>query len=360
MLSSREALRLIDVNANRAAEGIRTVEDIARLVFENQVASRMLKELRHELGSITQAIPQMERLAARDTQSDAGTKTTLPSESSRGDLTNVISAACERTTQSLRCLEEFSKLLPAEIQASTESPFKRLRYRAYDVLADVQQMLARPKLDDAAQLYLLIDCEQALPQFTSYVKQLAKAGVDILQIRDKHADGAKLLAYARAAREELVDTSCKLIINDRVDIALAAQADGVHVGQDDLPIREVRRLVPGSMLVGISTHDIEQARTAQTDGADYIGCGPTFRSQTKSFSDFPGTRFLHEVANEISVPAFAIGGIGAVNLSEVLETGCRRIAVSNVIHSADVPVDRARQLKSTLSNAAAQSVSADV
>ncbi len=360
MPSNREALRLIDANANRAAEGIRTVEDIARLVFENASAARMLKELRHELGSISKTFSTAQRLAARNTQSDAGTRTTLPTETSRNDWQDVVAAACERTTQSLRCLEEFSKVLPAEQQGATVSRFKALRYRAYDVLAMVQQMLARPSLAEDAQLYLLVDCQRDLESFTQYAVNLAAAGIDIMQIRDKKADGAKLLAYARAAQQALVDTPCKLIINDRIDVALAASADGVHVGQDDLPISEVKQQVPASMLIGVSTHDIQQARQAEAEGADYIGCGPTFPSRTKSFSDFPGIKFLSEVAAEIEVPAFAIGGIGAENLLAVLAAGCRRIAVSNVIHSATAPTAAVRHLKSLLASAGPQSAAVDV
>lgn len=360
MPSPREVLRLIDANTNRAAEGIRTVEDVARLVFENADVARSLKQLRHELGSIVQAIPALDRLAARDTQSDAGTQTTLTSESKRADWASVIAAASERTTQSLRCLEEFSKILPPELQSKTEGRFKALRYRAYDALAAAQQKLAGPKLPSGAQLYVLIDCKRDLESFVGYAQELVAAGVDILQIRDKQADGAKLLAYARAAHQALVDTPCKLIINDRVDVALAAQADGVHVGQDDLPLSEVKRLLPVSMLVGVSTHDIQQARQAQAEGADYIGCGPTFPSQTKSFTDFPGIKFLTEVACEIDIPAFAIGGIGADNLPQVLASGCRCIAVSNVIHSATNPSDAARQLKNQLASAGSPSAPTDV
>lgn len=358
MPSTREAMRLIDANANRAAEGIRTVEDIARLVFENPDAARSLKELRHELGSILQVIPTKDRLSARDSASDAGTQTTLSTESCRANWTSVIVAACERTTQSLRCLEEFAKVLPAQLQRETEGRFKALRYRAYDVLAAVQQQLAMPTIATEAQLYVLVDCKRDLEQFVQYTCELAAAGVDILQLRDKSADGAKLLAYSQAAMLALAATATKLIINDRVDVALAAKADGVHVGQDDLPIAEVKRLAPSTMLVGVSTHDIDQARSAEAAGADYIGCGPTFPSQTKHFAEFPGTTFLSTVAEEISVPAFAIGGITQNNLLEVLATGCRRIAVSNVIHSAASPSEAAQKLKEQLSNAGSLSSSA--
>jgi thiamine-phosphate pyrophosphorylase len=126
------------------------------------------------------------------------------------------------------------------------------------------------------------------------------------------------------------------IMNDRPDLAALAKADGVHVGQEELEIRDVRRIVGPRMLVGVSTHNIEQAREAVRGGADYIGCGPTFPSDTKHFDHFPGLDFLREVAAEqVSIPAFAIGGITLENLAQVLSTGFRRIAVSRALSCAE-------------------------
>jgi thiamine-phosphate pyrophosphorylase len=127
-------------------------------------------------------------------------------------------------------------------------------------------------------------------------------------------------------------------VNDRPDIAVLSQADGVHVGQEELEVRDARRIIGPDRLVGVSTHSIEQACQAVSDGADYIGCGPTFPSGTKDFDHFPGLDFLRQVAAEISLPAFAIGGITLDNLSQVLHTGFARIAVSGAItNSADPP-----------------------
>lgn len=352
MARDREIFRLIDANANRAAEGLRTLEDVARMVFENTGAARMVKELRHELTQAMRPIPRQRRLAARDTQTDAGTKTTLDSENQRTDWSSVIVAASERVTQSLRCLEEFCKLLSESDQRNAAEHFKALRYRAYDALADIQRQLEKTKLSPSAKLYLLVDCSLPIEQFTGNIQRLTKAGVHIFQLRDKQADGRKLLEYAKAAKLATHDTSAVFIVNDRVDIAIAAAADGVHVGQEDLSIGEVRRLAPASMLVGVSTHDIAQAREAEKAGADYIGCGPTFPSETKTFTEFPGIEFLSAVAAEISIPAFAIGGVHDQNIQQVIASGCQRIAVSNVICAATDPTAMARQLSNRLADQA--------
>jgi thiamine-phosphate pyrophosphorylase len=135
-----------------------------------------------------------------------------------------------------------------------------------------------------------------------------------------------------------------LVVNDRPDIAVLADADGVHVGQDDLSVKDARRIVGPRRLVGRSTHSLDQARQAVLDGADYIGVGPTFPSSTKSFAEFTGVELLRAVAAEIRLPAFAIGGISADNLWQVLETGVGRIAVCGAIASAGDPSAAAREL----------------
>jgi thiamine-phosphate pyrophosphorylase len=131
-----------------------------------------------------------------------------------------------------------------------------------------------------------------------------------------------------------------------------ARADGVHVGQEELPVHDVRQIVGPNMLVGVSTHTIEQARQAVLDGANYLGCGPTFPSGTKHFDHFPGLEFLRQVAAEISLPTFAIGGITRDNVQQVLATGFARIAVSGAIAASNNPGDEISALLDALSGCA--------
>jgi thiamine-phosphate pyrophosphorylase len=336
--------RVLDVNANRAAEGLRTIEDVARLIREDSVASLWAKSLRHDLAAAIAKFDRSLRLAARSTETDAGTGHTTGTESVRADWKAVISAACERVGQSLRCLEEFSKLVDESIGVE----FKTLRYRAYDVLAQLELRLLRDSISKSANLYLLIDCSLPIDQFAIAVRQYAEAGADFLQLRDKSCDGRRLVTYARAAAQSLAGTDSKLIINDRVDVALASGAAGVHLGQEDMAYADARRIAGADLLIGISTHSIEQALEAEIAGADYIGCGPTFPSKTKPFDAFPGTQFLSQVAKRISIPAFAIGGIDASNLHEVLQTGCTRVALSSAVHLCANPIATLLSIKSSL------------
>ena len=133
-------------------------------------------------------------------------------------------------------------------------------------------------------------------------------------------------------------------MNDRPDLAVLARANGVHVGQTELSVKDARSIVGPDMLVGVSTRSIEQARQAVLDGANYIGVGPTFPSNTKRFEQFPGVELLRAVAEEIRLPAFAIGGIDRENVAEVLAAGFTRIAVSGAIAAAADPAQAAKEL----------------
>lgn len=336
--------RVLDANANRAAEGLRTLEDIARLISEDSVAAQWAKLLRHDLASTVAKLNRWQRIAARSTESDAGTGHTTITESERSDWSEIVCAACERVGQSLRCLEEFSKVVDGQIGLE----FKSLRYKAYDVLAQFELRLRRENFARAANLCLLIDCKLPIDAFADAVRQFAECGAMLLQLRDKNCDGGRLVAYARVAVQSLAGTPSKLIINDRVDIALASGAAGVHLGQEDMAYKDARRIAGPDLMIGISTHSLEQAIAAEDSGADYIGCGPTFPSQTKSFDAFPGTEFLRQVAKRISIPAFAIGGIDANNLEEVLQAGCKKVALSSAVHASASPIATLRRIMDRL------------
>jgi thiamine-phosphate pyrophosphorylase len=195
-----------------------------------------------------------------------------------------------------------------------------------------------------ARLYVLVDGAESSDQMARRVEPLIGAGVDILQLRDKRLNDRELLERARLLRRLTAGTRTLFIVNDRPDIAALADADGVHVGQEELSVKDARSILRSSQWVGVSTHNIEQARTAVLEGADYLGCGPTFPSNTKSFSAFAGLEFLREVAREIGLPAFAIGGIEARNIHDVFATGIRRVAVSGAVWRAADPATAARLL----------------
>jgi thiamine-phosphate pyrophosphorylase len=326
-------LRIIDAALNRAGEGLRVVEDYVRFVLDDPFLTRQTKALRHELGEAAAAIPAADRHAARDTFADVGTQIATDSEGRRGDASDVCAASLKRSEQALRSLEEYGKLVDARFAGHCEE----IRYRLYTLekAIDVGR-LSRERLE-GVRLCVLVDGRDSAAEFEWLVRQLVEAGVGMIQLRDKHLDDRELVARARQLVALTRGTRSLAIVNDRADVAAIAGVDGVHLGQEDLSVKDARTIVGVRMLVGVSTHRIEQARDAVLDGANYLGVGPTFPSQTKAFDDFAGLGYLREVAAEIRLPTFAIGGISADNLPEVLTTGISRVAVGAAVTEAREP-----------------------
>jgi len=334
--------RILDAAANRATEGLRVVEDYTRFVLDDQHLTAQLKQLRHDLAAACAALA--DRAAARDTQHDVGTEISTKSESQRVDTWDVCLASLERVKQSLRSLEEYSKISSPELASAFESQ----RYRFYTLeKALILTHDGRSRLC-STNLCVLIDGTSAVAKFPALVDQLLDVGVGMIQLRDKRLSDRELVERAKTLVAQITkhrDSSRTItIINDRPDIAAAANADGVHLGQDDLSVKNARAILGPHKLIGVSTHHIDQARRAVLDGANYLGTGPTFFSTTKTFAEFPGLDYLRQVAAEITLPTFAIGGINKQNLSQVLETGIHRIAVSGAIANAPNPGETASVL----------------
>ncbi|ADC50856.1 thiamine phosphate pyrophosphorylase [Alkalihalophilus pseudofirmus OF4] len=163
-------------------------------------------------------------------------------------------------------------------------------------------------------------------------------GVDIIQLRDKKSKKIDVLKKAQALRELTKKHDVTFIVNDHIDVALAVDADGIHVGQDDLPLAEARKVMGPDKIIGISTHKIEEARAAEAGGADYIGVGPIFETKSKEdVVDPVTTQYIQQVANEIKIPFVAIGGIKLHNVDQVLAAGATRVCmISEIVGAEDV------------------------
>jgi thiamine-phosphate pyrophosphorylase len=359
-------MRILDAAMNRAGEGLRVVEDYARFVCDDPFLTRQIKALRHDFAAATTTVAAADRHAARDTDGDIGTTISNQREGERGDAWDVCAAGFKRAEQALRSLEEYGKLIDVSVGRQAES----LRYRLYTLekAFDVGRS-SRDRLE-GVRLCVLVDGRDSAAEFDQLISDLVQAGVDMIQLRDKQLDDRSLIdrarslvsltrrglsPFAESAEQKgtvpLCDTRTLCIINDRADIAAAVHADGVHLGQEDLTVKDARAIVGPRMLIGVSTHNIDQARAAVLDGANYLGAGPTFPSETKSFDAFAGVDYLRQVAAEIRLPSFAIGGITAQNLPDVLTTGINRVAVGAAVIQADNPSVAARELSSILSDA---------
>lgn len=342
------AVRAIDAAENRAREALRVLEDVARFSLDDRHLTDRCKALRHQLCAATAVISNAHRIQARDTLGDVGTGLSTAAESSRRGVAEVVGANVARAEESLRSLEEWLKLFDAERAAEV----KQLRYHVYTLSRSLQLSLSNQSRFACARLYVLVDGCDSIERFRRLCESLVEAGVGVLQLRDKRLGDRDLLDRARSMSEIARGSDTLCVVNDRPDLAVLSGASGVHVGQSELSVRDARRVLGPGGMVGVSTHSIEQARQAVLDGADYIGVGPTFPSVTKGFDAYPGLPLLRAVAAEISLPAFAIGGITEENLDAVLGCGIARVAVSHAVIGAPSPAEAARRLNQRLAAAA--------
>jgi thiamine-phosphate pyrophosphorylase len=332
--------RVLDASLNRAGEGLRVVEDYVRFVLDDPFLTSQLKALRHDFTALAAEFPSADRHAARDTLRDVGTEISNATEATRGEAKDVCAASLSRAEQSLRSIEEYGKVLDASVGRQAES----LRYRLYTLEKAINvNRFSRDGLKDV-RLCVLVDGCGSPAVFERMIGELVESRVGMIQLRDKSLDDRDLIEHARMLRQRTRGTSTLCIINDRSDIAAVVHADGVHLGQEDLTVKDTRAIVGTQMLIGVSTHNIEQARRAVLDGANYLGAGPTFPSQTKDFEAFAGLDYLRQVTAEVSLPTFAIGGITAKNIDQVLATGVTRVAVGAAVTAAGKPGCAARQL----------------
>jgi thiamine-phosphate pyrophosphorylase len=339
-MTDTQIYRVLDASLNRAGEGLRVVEDYVRFVLDDALLTSRLKELRHDFAALSATIPGDDRHAARDTLRDVGTEISNAAEAMRRDAGDVCAASLKRTEQSLRSIEEFGKLVHASVGRQAES----LRYRLYTLEKAIGVGLSSQARLADVRLCALLDGCSARAAFERTINELVEAHVGMIQLRDKRLNDRELMDHARLLRKRTLDTATLCIINDRADVAAAVHADGVHLGQEDLAVKDARSIVGTRMLVGVSTHNIDQARRAVLDGANYLGAGPTFPSTTKTFQAFAGLDYLRQIAAEIRLPTFAIGGITAKNIDQVLAAGVTRVAIGAAITAADKPGCAAREI----------------
>ncbi len=361
-----DTLRVLDAAANRAREGLRVIEDFVRFSLDDAHLSRLLKELRHELTERLSDLDRLGLVGARDTLGDVGTQIKTKREQTRRSPWDIVVANCRRVEEALRTLEEFSKLvIGGEVTSghdlgAGQSPHLRLadprlsghleqvRYRLYTIEKALCTTLASRERLSGCDVYFLVTESLCHHGSGPAVRQALSAGVRIVQLREKELSDRRLLESARRIRQWTREADALFIMNDRADLAVLADADGVHVGQDELTVREARRIVGPQRLVGASTHTIEQARQAALDGADYLGVGPCFATGTKSFEQLAGLDFVRQVALEITLPWFAIGGINGSNIAAVRDAGVSRIAVSSAICASTTPGQTATELIESL------------
>ena len=193
-------------------------------------------------------------------------------------------------------------------------------------------------------LYLVTDNSDDEEKFLNTIEEAIKGGVSIVQIREKTADTLDFYNLALKVKEITTNYNIPLIINDRVDVALAIDADGVHVGQSDMPCDVTRKLIGPDKILGVSAATIDEAKKAESDGADYIGTGAVFPTSTKDDAPSVTKQELKEIVESINIPVVAIGGINLENACELIDTGIAGLSVVSAIMSSDNPKKSSEEL----------------
>lgn len=328
-----DAARILDASANRAREALRVIEDYCRFALDDAFLSGETKRLRHALTDALAPFPAHELVAARETQRDVGTQISTASEDRRHSLRAVAHVNLKRLQEALRSLEEYAKVRDVR----TGRALEQLRYGAYTLeRAVILGAAARERLADV-RLCVLLTGSLCRASMDWIIQEAAVGGARMFQLREKGLDDRALLERAHRVREWTRKAGALFIVNDRPDIARLADADGVHLGQDDFCVKDARRIVGPDALIGVSTHDLDQLRQAIRDGAAYVGIGPTFPSQTKEFAEFAGLEFVRQAMAETSLPAFVIGGVNADTIVQAVAAGARRVALSQAVCQADDP-----------------------
>lgn len=324
MLSHDRTYRVIDVNLNRASEGLRVLEDAVRFFINDRDLTEELKNLRHLLLKETERLPGKEKLIAlRDSVQDVGAKL---KEEKREKIEELIEANFKRVEEALRSLEEYGKL----ILSSWGEKFREFRFQTYNLEKKTKVRL-RKKINLTLYAVTPSSLQEKDLLFKSF--QLIRGGATAIQLREKSLSSREFLNRAIKLKK-INPPEMTFIINDRIDIALACDAQGVHLGQDDVPLSFARKILGEDKIIGVSTHSVQEAKKAEAEGADYVAIGPVFSTPTKADALEPvGCELVSCVKREIKVPVVAIGGILLKNIREVLKTGVDGVAVISAIFS---------------------------
>ena len=336
--------RIIDANLDRIGEGLRLLEDVARFLLNDNHLTEQLKTMRHELLRGDWPFHQ-QLIQSRDSDGDIGMDIEARGEPNQRELTITVMANARRVQESLRVLEELAKTPDITPQMDSDK-FKHARFSLYSIeqtlLSKIQR---RDKAGQISGLYIIIDTvilKGRNPIETA--TQVIRGGATIIQLRDKLSSKKELLSVARMFKELCAEHNVLFIVNDHLDIALASDADGLHVGQEDLPVWVARKLLPLDKILGCSVTTPAEALAAETEGADYLGVGAIYPTASKEDVGVVGLKGLREVRKTTALPLVAIGGITHENIPEVIAAGADSAAVISAILQAEDTEVAVRQI----------------
>ncbi|PZV11606.1 MAG: thiamine phosphate synthase [Pseudanabaena sp.] len=348
-MSQQIIYRILDANLDRAREAIRTIEEWCRFGLEDVNLCDRCKQMRQELAQWHKE----EFRRARNTPDDPATELSHANEVIRSDIQSVLRANMGRLQEALRVLEEYGKVTEPKLGEA----MKQMRYQVYTLES---QLLAhevtsigeiRRKKLQAANLYLVT---MPVDNIFTVVESALQGGVQIVQYRQKDGEDGTRYEIAQQLCEICHKYDALFLVNDRVDIAIAVGADGIHVGQTDLPVSAVRQILSANggdasqYIIGQSTTNPQELEIALNNQVDYVGVGPVHATPTKPNKAASGYEYVNYAAQNINIPWFAIGGLDEHNLEEAIGAGAKRVAVVRALMKAAKPDLVAKQMRSLL------------
>lgn len=318
---------LINANIHRAKEGARVLEDIARFILRDDKLFRQVRDLRHQL-QVSKPI--------YDISQDLG-GFSLIEDNVRVDMVSIVQANALRIQEALRVLEEISD------SALDKHQMKILRYHAYDLHSKLYYSASRHSRSRLLSgLYLIIDPNVISYPIEEIVDIINQSPVTIVQYRNKLASKKTAYNEAYTIRKQL-DSDKLFVINDHTDIALDL-AQGIHLGQDDYPLKRIRNIIPADYILGISCHNILEARTAMSFDVSYIAIGCLFKTNSKSDTIPVTISELQAVCHESSIPICGIGGINTNNLDQVLTANIKMAALISYVWHTENPLQTINEM----------------
>ncbi len=339
-IADKRVAQLIDANLDRAREGLRVVEDWCRFGLKNEDFLFQIKCWRQELGKLhLKAYKE-----ARSTSSDYGIGIKHTSQGSRETPIQIVEANCGRVQEALRVLEEFGRTSHPNLSQMAA----KIRYDLYELEINILKKTTYKQRKEKLRECNLCLITSPKENLHIIVSKALEAGIKMVQYRCKENNDSIKLSQAHELALICKDHKALFIIKHRIDIALAVDADGVHLGQKDLPSHIARKLLGEEYLIGRSTHNLKELEKAQEDLCDYIGVGPVYNTKTKPELKKAGIGYIKEVSQHANLPWFAIGGINHENVQEVIASGAKRIAVVDAIMNSTDPAQATKILLRTL------------
>ena len=334
--------QIIDANLDRAREGLRVLEDWSRFGLGNEGFVKKIKNFRHLLGKNHLEIYKK----SRNFTEDRCKGLTHKEQINRKTPDKLISSNSARVQESLRVVEEFARGHNYQLSKVASE----IRYEIYTLEIELLEFNTRRNANELIKknnLYAITDPKENLLEI---IKNLLQGGVKIIQYRVKEGKDKDHLKEAIEIKCLCKEYNSLFIINDRIDIAIASNADGIHLGQDDLNIQTARNLLGKSKIIGISANNANDIKEAVKNGCDYLGIGPVYKTQTKKNKEPLGIDKIKSLTKDIKIPWFAIGGINKINITYLKNNGINKVAIVSELMNSEDPRQEAIMILKQLSN----------